>query len=149
MHNCASMNPYSSSPPTNDCLPKAKDAVGLPKSSEPTLPKHDSDEEDGNGPNSLESSSSSGSWPPFYQVSEEESAFKYLRDSDGDSLTKQLKEFLQVLPNMNRESILLRNQLDRLRNEIDEVLACQPSSSESSLCGEDHILGAAGLMNAD
>ena len=143
------MNPFSSSPPRNDSLQRAKHAFGLPKSSEPTSPKHESDEEDANGPNSLDSSSSIGSWPPFYQVSEEESVFKYLVDTDGDSLTKQLEEFLQVLPSMDRESIYLRNELDLLLNEIDEVLAFQPSSSESSLCGEDHISGVAGSMNAD
>ena len=144
------MNLFSSSPPTNDSLQRAKDEFGLPKSSEPTLPKQDPDEEDGSGPDSIDSSSGSGNCPSFYQISVEESAFKYLEDTESDSLTKQLQKLLQVLPSMDRDSsMLLRNELDRLVNEIDELLACHPSSSESSLCGEDHILGAAGSMNPD
>ena len=107
------------------------------KQGELAVQKHDYEEENGDCLKSLDSLSSSEDLP-FYHEPEEETVFQYFEDTDDDSLTEQMNEFLQVLPSMNRQYKPLRDELDKLLKEIDELLAEQPSSSEGSVCGEDY-----------
>ena len=75
---------------------------------------------------------------PYLQACLEESRLPYSSDTDGDSLTDQMEDFLQVLPGMNHHSKPLLDEFDNLVKEVDELLAWQPSSNEGSVCGEDH-----------
>ena len=101
--------------------------------------QNDLEEKDKDSPESLDSLNS-GRSSSLYQEAEEECAFAFLEDPDDDSLAKQLEEFLQVLPSMDRKSKPLLDEFDHLLEEIDELLAYDPSSGEGSLCGETQHL---------